>query len=541
MAFRLPRPTRAEVVAWLRRRGPWLALWLFLGLSFARPMWLPRILPLHDLPNHLGRITAWHYLDHPAWNLTPYYQRSLGLVPYLGHYLPVHLLAYVTGTVIRANLVYLVTYILVAPLCGLALARATGRSPLLAFLVLPICIGTMLQWGFISFCVGGVLMLLAAAVLYRLIDEPRLWRVGVLLVVTASLYLCHVLPWGAFGLYAAVLVLVELGARRWRSALYVIAGTVPTLLLFWGGLRHAARVGYVNTDSSTAIEWNLPGRFLARRTTYFNIISKTNLDDYILIGLVLLVLILIFSDGGPTGVPRRVAMRIPLFVLLLFVCGLATPFAVKRPFNWWMINQRFFFLLGLVGCFLPRGPLLGWRRVALLVGLAVSLILPMRLGRAYQDFSKRAMPIIDLINQAPLGATVLLVHTPSTPGSNRNFEDPLIGPGMTTWRELYNYPLVLRGGYSPYLYDNGFPVKALTELPHPKVESALVQVYSHDETEFNAAFLGQYWDYFVVRDDNLANLPPDGVVVVTSQGGWTLLRSLIHTNHPDPLPIKPAN
>jgi len=512
----------------MRRRGWWILLWLVLSLAFARPMWLPKVLPLHDLPNHLGRITAWHYLNNPAWNVSTYYERSLGLVPYLGHYLPVHLLTYLTGSVIRANLIYLIAYFLAAPLCGLALARATGRSPLLAFLVLPVAIGTMLQWGFISFCVGGILMLLATASLYRLIDEPRLGRAALVLFLTACLYLSHILPWASFGAYAAVLVVIELISRRWRAAFYVIGATVPSLLLFWGGLRHAAGVGYVKTETSMAFEWDLPGRFLARATTYFNLISKTNLDDYLLIALVLLVITLVLTDGGPEAKPRRIAARIPLFVLVLFLMGLAAPFAVKRPFNWWMINQRFFFLIALVACFLPRGTLASWRRVLLLVGLAASLWLPMRLGRAYKDFSKRAQPIVDLINQAPLGATVLMVHTPSAPGQNRNFEDPLVGPGMTVWRELYNYPLVLRGGYSPYLYDDGFPVKVRTELPHPKVESALVQINSHDETEFNAAVLATKWDYFVVRDDNLSNLPPDGLVQVAQEGGWTLLRSLLH-------------
>ena len=521
---------RAEVVPWLRRRWPWLAMWLVMSLAFARPMWLPRILPLHDLPNHLGRITAWHHLDHPAWNLSTYYARSLGLVPYLGHYLPVHLLAYVTGSVIRANLIYLVTYFLAAPLCGLALARATGRSPLFAFLILPVCIGTMLQWGFISFCVGGILMLLSAAMLFRLIDQPSIGRAGLVLVLTASLYLCHILPWAAFGLYAVMLCIIELGCRRWRTALWVAAATAPTLLLFWGGLRHAAHVGYMNSELKLQIEWDAPPRFLTRATTFFNLISKTTVDDYLLIGLALLVVVLIVTDGGPEAAPRRITARIPLLVLLLFACGLATPFAVKRPFNWWMINQRFFFLIGLVACFVPRGPLVGWRRVALLAGLLASLLLPLRLGRAYVDFSNRAQPIFNLINMAPLGATILMVHSPSLPGQGRNFEDPVVGPGMTVWRELYNYPLVLRGGYSPYLYDNGFPVKSLIDVPHPKVESALVQVFSHTETEFDAALLAPHWDYFLVRDDNLGNLPPDGVVQVGSEGGWVLLRSLLRTH-----------
>src|SRR6202012_4927353 len=121
-----------EILDFGKRHRFWLAVWLPLSLWFVSPLWSARLLPLHDLPNHLARITALHHLNDPSWNLAAYYRRSIQLVPYLGHFYLVHLLAYVTGSVISANLVFMIAYILATPLCGMAFARATGRSPYLA-------------------------------------------------------------------------------------------------------------------------------------------------------------------------------------------------------------------------------------------------------------------------------------------------------------------------------------------------------------------------------------------------------------------------
>ena len=147
-----------------------------------------------------------------------------------------------------------------------------------------------------------------------------------------------------------------------------------------------------------------------------------------------------------------------------------------------MVNQRFLLPAALVAIFFPRGALRGWRALLMAGAVAVMLILPPSLALVYRDFSRRAEPLISLIESTPLGSNTLVLHSP--PGQ-RKFQDPMLAPEMTYWREMYNYPLVLRGGYDPYLYDDGFPIKRIRALPAPKVERAAEIIYSPSEQHFN--------------------------------------------------------
>jgi hypothetical protein len=508
-----------------RKWAPWAVATLLLGLWFARPLWSAKVLPLDDIPNHLARITALHHLNDPRWNLSPYYQRSLGLVPYLGHFYVVHLLAYVFGGVVRANLVYMILYVLSAPLCGLAFARATGRSPWLALLLLPLSIGYFFQWGFVSFCVAVMLTLVALAQLWKLLDSPSVKGAVAVFALTVILYLCHVLPWGAFGVAAGACLITEAAARRFRGPLYAAGAMLPSVGLFWMGLRHAKDTGYISSLPYFAEE-DPPSRLLRRVASTIDLFQKQTVEEWVQIGLVLLVVALLVSDAGrETDEPLRKRLRIPL-VLLVFVAGaLFTPFSIKRPFNWWMINLRFLMLICAVGVFLPRGPIRGARAVLFTIGIMISLLLPFHMTRNFKDFSKRAEPVIRLIMQTPLGSNTLFLHTPGE-STRRNFTDPVMAPEMAIWRELYNYPQVYRGGFNPYLYDDGFPVKRIKSLPAPRVESAATQLWNVEDQKFDPETMMADWDYFIVKSDNNGAMPPDGAALVASDDWWSLYRNL---------------
>jgi hypothetical protein len=222
-----------------RQRNFFWAAWLILGVWFLVPLWAVRVVPLHDLPNHLARITALHYLGDPSWNLRPFYQRSLSLVPYLGHYYVVHLLTYVFGTVTRANLVFMSIYVLSVPLAARALLLSLGRSPLLALLAYPIAVGYFFQWGFIAYCLAGALMLWGCAELHRHLETPTRASAARLFFACLCIYLCHVLPWALFGAYAMVLLIVELRRRRIGGALWASSALLPVAEHQMGGLAAA--------------------------------------------------------------------------------------------------------------------------------------------------------------------------------------------------------------------------------------------------------------------------------------------------------------
>ena len=513
---------------WLREWGPWTAAWLALAGWWMAPLWSAKILPLHDLPNHLAHITAYHYLPDARWNLQQFYERAMGPMPYVAHYFTVHLLAFLTRSVVRANLVFMTLYVLVTPLCGLALARVTGRSRWLALLLLPLGLGLFFHWGFIAFCFASMLTLPAVALLYQTLDEPTPRRAAALFAITCLLYLMHVLPWGAFGIYAILILIIEAASKRWRPALIAAGSLVPSALLFLWALHRAGSSGFMHSQEPYFAQNDSIPRLIQRAGTLLDLWQKSSVDEWVLTGAIVAVLALIFSDAGPgQGEPLRRRIRLPLAIVVFIALACATPFWIKRPFNWWMVNERFLMLLAAFGLFLPRGPIRGARAVLLAGAIAATAIIPKYLIKNWRDFSARAWPIVDLIQSTPLGSTTLLLHTPARTGINRDFTDPVLAPEMTIWRELYNYPLVYRGGFDPYLYDNGFPVRRIKLLSAPKVESALVHVYQAEETHFSPETMLTGWDYFIVRDDYMDAMPPDGVVLVRSEGRYSLFRNLL--------------
>lgn len=509
-----------------RARLAWLAVWLPLALWFARPLWAVPLLPLHDLPNHLGRITALHYVGHPAWNLAPFYRRSLQLVPYLGHFYAVHLLTYVCGSVTAANRLFMIAYVVAAPLCALDFARATGRSPWLALLVLPLTISYFFQWGFIAFCVGCVLLLPALAALFRLYDAPSPRRALAVGLWTALLYTFHVVPWGGLGLVAIVLAPLELSARRVRGPIYAAVAMLPSVGLFAIGYLQARSFGYFGGGPRYEAVEDSPVKLLGRLPSMFTWFQTETLDDWLLIGLVFVLLLLVVTDGhreldDAVDEPARVRLRVPLAFAVFVALAFATPFWIRKPFNWWMVNQRFFLPVAYLALFFPRGPIRGARALLLGVTLLAMCALPQLATRHWGAWSRQVEPLVALIESTPLGSNTLLIHGP-TP----KFTDDDMPAEMSLWRELYNYPLVYRGGYDPYLYDDGFPIKRIGQLAAPKVARAAEVIHSPREKEFDPSTMMSGWNYFIVPNDLVGTMPADGAVQERQAGRWTLFRNL---------------
>lgn len=501
----------------------WWIVWILLTACFVAPLWCASVLPLCDLPNHLARITALHYLDHPGWNLGAFYVRSLSPVPYFGHIYVVHLMTYLFGSVPRANLVYMSVYVAAVPLSGRSYARAAGRDPWLAFLLLPLAVGVFFQWGFIAFCAGAVLLLPACAVLSRQLETPSRAGWMWLGVLGCALYFFHILDWMAFGLYAAVLLAIECMRGSWRRPLRAAAVMLPSLALFGLGLRSAQSFGYIRSGDSLHASLDPPGRLLERVVELLDIWPARRVDEWVEMALGLAVLLLLITDTGPqAGASRRRVTHPWLGVVVFAVAAALTPFWIVKPLNWWMINVRFLMLAAMMAVFLPRGPIRGARSLVLAAALAVICLFPLGMARAYRGFSRRAEPLVQLINSTPLGSSTLLLHGPPP----HQFGDPEVATTMAVWREVYNYPIVYRGGYDPYMYDDGFPIRRRAALGAPKVASVAVRQPTADEQRFRPDQMMAGWDYFIVWLDNPEPLPPDGVLGLKEAGRWKLYRNL---------------
>ena len=296
-------------------------------------------------------------------------------------------------------------------------ARATGRSPWLALLLLPLSVSIYFQWGFIAFCCGAMLMLPALAALYRLLDAPTGRGAIVVGLWTATLYLFQILPWAAFGGYAILLLVVELANRRWRGPLLAAAAMAPSLAMLGIGLMQARSIGYLGDGKYEALV-DSPVKLMSRAANMINWFQAETTDEWVLLAVMLILVLLVVSDGGArterevAADPWRRRVRVPLAFVAFVAMAFAAPFWIKKPFNWWMINQRFLLFAACMAVFFPRGPIRGARLGLVAVAVVAMAWLPREMTKQYREFSKRAWPLIELIRMTPLGANTLVLHEP---------------------------------------------------------------------------------------------------------------------------------
>lgn len=70
------------------------------------PIWVPRYLPLFDLPNHLAAVFVWRHLHDPAYGLAEFYRLRLIPAPYWGYYLPLYLMSFVVPLEVASKLFF---------------------------------------------------------------------------------------------------------------------------------------------------------------------------------------------------------------------------------------------------------------------------------------------------------------------------------------------------------------------------------------------------------------------------------------------------
>jgi hypothetical protein len=300
----------------------------------------------------------------------------------------------------------------------------------------------------------------------------------------------------------------------------------PSLAMLAIGVMQARHFGYLGEGKYEAVS-DSPVKLMSRATDMINLFQAETSDEWILLGVMLILLLLVVTDGGARTVPEagedpwRRRVRVPLAFVTFVGLAFASPFWVKHPFNWWMINQRFLLFAACVAVFFPRGPIRGARLGLVAAAVVVMALLPRETMKQYRDFSKRAWPLVNLIRQTPMGSNTLVLLEPG-----RSLEDPTVAPRMTIWRELYNYPLVYRGGYDPYLYDDGFPIRRIGSLPAPKVQRAAELLFSQEDARFNPSTMMQGWDYFIVPEESRDIMPADGAVHIRDAGSWSLYKNV---------------
>jgi hypothetical protein len=515
---RLAAGARARVRGLVARDPLLAALFALLWICTLLPLWIPRFLPLLDLPNHLDAIAIWHRFSDPSWGYQKFYRLNLLPLPYWGYFLPVHLMSYVLP-IEYANKVYLSAYSLALPLTTLTLARQMGRSPWLALFAFPLVFNLNFAYGFITFCAGLVVLMAALVAIDRFLDRPTRANAIALALLTLGLYTTHVLPWIFFGVATAVLACCHGWHPRRIAAAFALE--VPSLLLALWGFRAAA-------DGSTAVQ---PGA-LAYDAHYEELLglleeiparlivgSARSFPYVLLIGLVLAWVALLLTartDAGDSAARARgFPYRLELLLALAALAYLALPIHLFKPVDLWMIGGRFLTVAALFGAILPHGEITGRRRWIFVPVVLIAIVYPISLAHGSWRFDRGAAGFRRLVRRIPRGSSTLTVVL----GSG---DDPDADPNAMPYTQFHAYTQMLVGGFDPWALDTGFPFtrKREASLPAPR--------WKHMET-FNFDQQGSFYDYILTRDewsDHGVFGPDDAgrAPLVGSDGPWRLYR-----------------
>lgn len=416
------------------------------------PIWIVRYHPITDLGNHLAAVAVMRHLHDPAWHFAPYYKLSLGIVPYWAHYGALYLLSLVFSLDL-ANRLLLSAWVVGLPLATGALARQLGRSPWLCLFAFPFVWNYSFLWGFLS-CVGGfALAFLGLAWFDRFCERPRLGLGVACGLFGGALYLCHLLPWGFFVGAAALVALLHEPRRpralAARAGAWALAAGLGGAFFLSGHLLHVARV--------------------RRHVTFrfYPVLEQLQSAHLFLFGQCAAHWDWIFAGGLVVGwlglkltQPRQTLrlrdFRMEACFLVAAGAYLLLPRSVLQPRYWWGINVRYAPFAALLLLLCVRGEIAGRRRLWLapvaLAGVlfACDVAVHFRRATAFVDG-------YDALARIPEpGARVLWVVTPP-------WRDPTYG--FDHARALPHLYQAYRGGYQPWNFDEGFPLKYKVRFP----------------------------------------------------------------------------
>lgn len=190
-------------------------------------LWVPKYLPLTDLPQHAAQISIWKHLEDPRYGFRDVFQVQY-FTPYLVGNAMARLLAEAFSVRVAVKLV-LTLAVLGLPLSLWRLLDAARGDRWWALLGFPLAFGYAFLWGFFSYVVAlpiGVAQL-ALALDYR--EKLGVWRGVGLAALSVVLFGTHLLPFMLCGLSAAALL--GLPMTGWKSTLRRLAPLGPSLVL----------------------------------------------------------------------------------------------------------------------------------------------------------------------------------------------------------------------------------------------------------------------------------------------------------------------
>lgn len=196
---------------------------------FLLPLMQTRFLPGLDLPFHLSMADMLRKAGEPGSPYAGLYSSTLGLKPYELHYLLLLGLAHVM-TLVQAHALITAAYVAGLPLAMSFLLHVFGRSRIPALLAFPLAYNLCFHYGFFSFTLSLLPLLLLLACLARLLAEarrPALWA-SLAAASALTLFATHLQNF-AFGL-AACGALILFGRATWSRRGLALVSLLPAVV-----------------------------------------------------------------------------------------------------------------------------------------------------------------------------------------------------------------------------------------------------------------------------------------------------------------------
>ena len=210
---------------------------LALALASVVPLVWPDVLPLIDLPGHIGRYRVQLELgESPV--LQRYYSFEWALIGNLGVDLLVELLAPLIGLEAAVKLIVMTIPPLTAGGLLWVAREVHGRIPPTAMFALPFAYNFPFLFGFANFALAMALALLAFGLWLRLARLGGVWlRAALFVPISTALWVVHAYGWGTLGVLAFSAELVRqydsgrnIFAAGFRAAIHCLVLT-PAIAL----------------------------------------------------------------------------------------------------------------------------------------------------------------------------------------------------------------------------------------------------------------------------------------------------------------------
>jgi hypothetical protein len=450
-------------VALPRSRRLFFIVFALLAVAALVPVWSARVLPMLDIPAHLALVRGWHDLGDASYRLGEHYALRIRPVPYLLYYACVNALMHVAPIEI-ANKLVLSVYLVALPASVATLARALGRSPWLGLAAFALAYNPAWTFGYASYLTSVPVFFFALAALCTHLDSGGRRALGGFAALSLLTYFGHVLTWAALVGITFVYLLWDRAPRVRRA--HAALALVPSLALF--ALTIADERGsraYVHgapvASEAFRGSWRTPLEALAELPRRTLDLFPGHVDTAVLLVVMATTAWLVVRQGIAGS------RRLVVAIVVVAAMWLLLPYEISKPVVFFQISGRLPPLLATLCLLLPAVREDGAPRPLFFAPALASLVLFAVLTVLYCDFDRRNVAFFSIVDGLPRGTSTLVVTREMMSGEHPEEKtgDPATSsPAYWCWN---SWPMVLKGGYAPYAFDQGVPIVPTHRLAVP--------------------------------------------------------------------------